>query len=416
MSAAPLMLVNRSVAASSARVVVVGLRPRLAPPSSPFVRLPSPPSIRARRVSQSASARRPPSLRVVLARLHRRVDGGHRGAVAGVVVDGEHVLTAGWDGELIAWSDADAPPRRAFTRAQRVDAHDAPCVAVARLAAGWILTGGVDGEVRAFTTAREPGEDGEEIAPRLFPPAPEPARETEEAEEATEATATTAEDAEDAENADGGDGDGEGAGDAEPEPETEPEPAPPPSTREDEELRDAIDAAATARAAYDGPWRAATGSAFSAGAGRVHAILPLHRRAHEEDKERPGMYVYSTPYAPPDEEALPPRVAIAMSAATCGARGNLTHVVRIINLEAPGTAVEQDLIHPEGVTCMLRRYDDHDGKDRIVTGCLDGRVRVWAGTPPPPPPEAEAEAGGGEVRSISHWSPYDRVGDVDADP
>jgi hypothetical protein len=45
---------------------------------------------------------------------------------------------------------------------------------------------------------------------------------------------------------------------------------------------------------------------------------------------------------------------------------------------------------------MLRRYDDYDGKDRIVTGCLDGRVRVWAGTPPPPPPEAEAETGGEE--------------------
>ena len=45
--------------------------------------------------------------------------------------------------------------------------------------------------------------------------------------------------------------------------------------------------------------------------------------------------------------------------------------VNVKSLVVPYPTVEQDLEHPEGVTCMLRKVCD-DGKDRIVTGCLDG--------------------------------------------
>ena len=50
------------------------------------------------------------------------------------------------------------------------------------------------------------------------------------------------------------------------------------------------------------------------------------------------------------------------------------------------------LSHPEGVTCLLRKARCEDGKDRLLTGCMDGRIRVFvrdpeAPDPRPPPPE-----------------------------
>ena len=120
----------------------------------------------------------------------------------------------------------------------------------------------------------------------------------------------------------------------------------------------------------------------------VNAIAPLHQKPHLTDEEKGDPdAVAAAAAAPLDVNARPDRVAFALSSS-----GALVHCVRIVDATRRWKP-EQDLEHPEGVTCMLRQLCV-DGKDRIVTGCLDGRIRVWTRiSPTPPPPPAPVDDG-----------------------
>ena len=80
----------------------------------------------------------------------------------------------------------------------------------------------------------------------------------------------------------------------------------------------------------------------------------------------------------------------------------MTHAVRILD-PTRNWATIQVLEHPEGVTRLLRKVGcELDGSDRLVTGCLDGRIRVYArdlAEPDPRPPPVEP-VGGGRRRSV----------------
>ena len=259
-------------------------------------------------------------------------------------MDGDHALTSSWDTEVRAWDHPGGAVKKMFGHVQRVRAHSVPVTALARVAAGYVVTGDVDGRCKVFTT-----NDGEPLF-AVDPPDEKPAPPEAEAgapgeDEAASASAEPAVD-----------------------------------TPEAEELKAAGEAKAALLAEYDGPWRCAGDFVVAPGA-VVTAIAPLHQvstRADTNDDDS------SDAVTQPDVDARPERIAVALSSA-----GRLVHCVRVVDA-AHGWAREQDLEHPEGVTTMIRRVCP-DGKDRIVTGCLDGRVRVWAADPPPPPSEPETE-------------------------
>ena len=256
-------------------------------------------------------------------------------------------------------------------------------VAVARVAQGYLISGSVSGECKVWSRTGEPlyeyppleGEEGEAGAGEAAAAA----------EEETAAAAAAA-----AEGAEGAAPAGE-------------------LTPEEEELKAAAAAKAALDAEYEGPWKCV--GRFTAGAvGMVNAIIPLHQRPHPDpaDEKDPAAAAAAAA-APVDVDSKPARVAVAMACTT----GSLTHCVRVLDA-TKRWAVEQELPHPEGVTCMLRKLCG-DGKDRIVTGCLDGRVRVWAADPPPPPPppspptpdetQAAKAEGGGEGEDLPQPPP-----------
>ena len=301
---------------------------------------------------------------------HRRMlTGTHEDVTSALVHDGEYCVTASLDGELRVWSEHSGAVRAAFAETtQRVRAHDAGVTALARVADGYIISGGADGELAVWT--RLP--DAPPLHPSHLPPPPDPpsASDGDHPEQAPDAP------------------------DA-PEPEPEPERAEPTAdpdedgiTPEERELRLAAKLKWAREEEYRGPYASPVAACrFPAcvdAPARVVAILPLHQRPHDDA----GAVDADTPV---DVDVSPSRVAVALAPRA----GSLVHRVRILDVER-AFAFEQDLDHPEGVTCALRRLCA-DGKDRIVTGCLDGRVRVWAADPPPwVPPWEPPKVGEGE--------------------
>ena len=85
---------------------------------------------------------------------HRRMlTGTHEDVTSALVHDGEYCVTASLDGELRVWSEHSGAVRAAFAETtQRVRAHDAGDVtALARVADGYIISGGADGELAVWT-------------------------------------------------------------------------------------------------------------------------------------------------------------------------------------------------------------------------------------------------------------------------
>ena len=299
---------------------------------------------------------------------HKRVlTGAHQDVLSALVHDGEYCVTASWDGELRVWSEHSGAVRAAFAETtQRVRAHDAGVTALARVADGYIISGGADGELAVWT--RQP--DAPPLHPSHLPPPPDPPP-------------------------DSRDGDHPDSAPDAPEPEPEPERAEPTAdpeedgiTPEERELRLAAKLKWAREEEYRGPYASPVAACRFAACvdapARVVAILPLHQRPRDDAGAVDAD-------APVDVDAPPSRVAVALAPRA----GSLVHRVRILDVER-AFAFEQDLDHPEGVTCALRRLCA-DGKDRIVTGCLDGRVRVWAADPPPwVPPWEPPEVGEGE--------------------
>lgn len=81
------------------------------------------------------------------------VSRAHTGAITALLADGEGLVSGGEDGALLHVDcPANAPPRIAFRRA----AHDDFTRALARAADGTIVSGGYDGTVRLWRSARSP--------------------------------------------------------------------------------------------------------------------------------------------------------------------------------------------------------------------------------------------------------------------
>ena len=265
----------------------------------------------------------------------RVVPDGHDGEVSSVCVDGDHCVTAGWDGQLRFCAKHDAFVARSFTLAQRAQAHEGAVKTVGVIADKWVMSAGMDGRCRVWTRSGEAAMDPSQIPP----PTPE----------------------------------GDAKDDA------PPPPAPPVPiddlgddkteevSVEMEELRLARTERKRVLAEYDGPWKCV--GTFAGGAGGcVNAMCAMH----------------------PDDtntSAKPPGVILAVGSYL----GSMTHMVRVLD-PARNWAEFQVLSHPEGVTCLLRKARCEDGKDRLLTGCMDGRIRVFvrdpeAPDPRPPPPE-----------------------------
>lgn len=284
----------------------------------------------------------------------RVVPDAHDGEVSSVCVDGDHCVTAGWDGQLRFWAKYDALPTRSFQLVQRAQAHEDAVKTVATIADKWVISAGLNGLCRVWTRSGEAAMHPSQI------PEPTP---------------------------------NEKPGDEKPNGEDR---APPPPKHplplddlgddnaeevglEMEELRLARTERKRVLAQYDGPWKCV--GAFDGGAGGcVNAVVGLH--------------------APEDAGcvAKPPAIALAVGSHL----GSMTHAVRILD-PTRNWATIQVLEHPEGVTRLLRKVGcELDGLDRLVTGCLDGRIRVYARDPaepdPRPPPvepvEGEDEASG----------------------
>ena len=265
----------------------------------------------------------------------RVVPDAHDGEVSSVCVDGDHCVTAGWDGQLRFWAKHDAFVARSFTLAQRAQAHEDAVKTVGVIADKWVMSAGMDGRCRVWTRSGEAAMDPSQIPP----PTPE----------------------------------GDAKDDA------PPPPAPPVPiddlgddkteevSVEMEELRLARTERKRVLAEYDGPWKC-VGTFVGGAGGCVNAMCAMH----------------------PDDtntSAKPPGVILAVGSYL----GSMTHMVRVLD-PARNWAEFQVLSHPEGVTCLLRKARCEDGKDRLLTGCMDGRIRVFvrdpeAPDPRPPPPE-----------------------------
>ena len=272
----------------------------------------------------------------------RVVPDAHDGEVSSVCVDGDHCVTAGWDGQLRFWAKYDALPTRSFQLVQRAQALEDAVKTVATIADKWVISAGLNGLCRVWTRSGEAAMHPSQI------PEPTP---------------------------------NEKPGDEKPNGEDR---APPPPKHplplddlgddnaeevglEMEELRLARTERKRVLAQYDGPWKCV--GAFDGGAGGcVNAVVGLH--------------------APEDAGcvAKPPAIALMKRGPHLG---SMTHAVRILD-PTRNWATIQVLEHPEGVTRLLRKVGcELDGSDRLVTGCLDGRIRVYArdlAEPDPRPP------------------------------
>ena len=81
----------------------------------------------------------------------RVVPDGHDGEVSSVCVDGDHCVTAGWDGQLRFWAKHDAFVARSFTLAQRAQAHEGAVKTVGVIADKWVMSAGMDWRCRVWT-------------------------------------------------------------------------------------------------------------------------------------------------------------------------------------------------------------------------------------------------------------------------
>ena len=85
----------------------------------------------------------------------RVVPDAHDGEVSSVCVDGDHCVTAGWDGQLRFWAKYDALPTRSFQLVQRAQAHEDAVKTVATIADKWVISAGLNGLCRVWTRSGE---------------------------------------------------------------------------------------------------------------------------------------------------------------------------------------------------------------------------------------------------------------------
>ena len=316
----------------------------------------------------------------------RTLANGHARETSAACVDGDFAVTASWDGELRVWREHSDAVARAFCEtAQRVRAYpDAPSAvtAMARVADGYLVSGGVDGTCAVWTRheSREPLHPSHGGA-------------------ALEGTGAASDDA-------GGD---ETPSANDPDPATPvPEPAEDPEEEgvdaETRELRIAARVKWRNEEQFRGPYARVGGffnaadprglkkaasaedASASADAGdddhrhktcTVRVIVPLYPRGGDAPKDDAGTPDGAPPPPPPPvdptDEARKPRL-LAVAATAHG--GGLLSGVFLVDVEDAFARV-QHLPHPEGVTCCLADQSCVDGHDRLVTGCLDGAIRVW---------------------------------------
>ena len=101
-------------------------------------------------------------LALICSHKRTRIANGHARETSAACVDGDFAVTASWDGELRVWRERRDAVARAFCdTAQRVRAYpDAPAAvtAMARVADGYLVSGGIDGTCAVWTRheSREP--------------------------------------------------------------------------------------------------------------------------------------------------------------------------------------------------------------------------------------------------------------------
>lgn len=312
----------------------------------------------------------------------KTVVGGHSGETIAVCHDGDFVVTSSWDGELRVWGDGmhSGPVRSAFSECtQRVRAYktDTPTAvtALAAVADGYLVSGTNDGWCAIWTRHghRDP----------LHP---------------THVVEVESKESEEDEKKDDDEND-EMAPEQPIDPST-PVPAPTEDTDEEEindeqrELRTAAKLKWQNEEEFRGPYMrvggffnatsddgikasiddtTATSTATFATPATctVREILPVYARPNNPDSNDSNARL-----APPSEEskqAAPRYLAVATSP---NAGGGLATGVFICDV-SDGMRRVDFLQHPEGVVCALVDQSCDYGFDRIVTGCMDGRIRIW---------------------------------------
>ena len=331
---------------------------------------------------RTAGARSAMASPLALICAHKRVVvNGHGGELTGLCLDGDFAVTAGWDGELRVWGEHSGSVSSSFAAcAQRIRGYrsDTPPCAVTALttvADGYLVSGSLDGTCAIWsrhghrnplhptladgtltTTDSSPEKNGAETNENEkadVPSAAEPP-----ADPSTSVPEPTEDEHEEGINA------------------------------EQAELRIAAKLKWRNEEQYRGPY-ARVGAFFDAanadGVGAttaanetnpctVRAILPLYARSGNPESNDSNARATLPPIS---EEAkqTPPRYLVL---ATSHALGGGLAVGAFVKDVSDGLRTVDFLSHPEGVTCALVDQSAFDGKDRIVTGCLDGRVRVWA--------------------------------------
>ena len=277
----------------------------------------------------------------------RVVPDAHDGEVSSVCVDGDHCVTAGWDGQLRFWGKHDAFVARSFELVQRAQAHEDAVKTVATIADKWVISAGLNGLCRVWTRSGEAAMHPSQI--------PEPTPENPNGDDRAPPPPKHPLPVDDL-----GDDNAEEVG------------------SEMEELRLARTERKRVLAQYDGPWKCV--GAFDGGAGGcVNAVVGLH--------------------APEDAGCVgkPPAIAVAV-----GSRlGSMTHAVRILD-PTRNWATIQVLEHPEGVTAAAPESRMRTGRvgptRHRVPRRSDTRVRQGPGGTGP---EAAARGAGGGRRSAA---------------